>query len=237
MRFSIDEYAKHFKMSKEMVYSKLRANRLAYVVENNITYIVINSDQDISKNENIKSETDTPATPVQEIRKEIAAVKNKTTVGTIIRLYQRENLQLKQRVKSLEDKIDRLIDDKEKMLQAERERIERVYIAKDDQLKSILDLVNTKLQLTKHETVHDVGIEEDRNEKLTETIESENFIELSRYLKSIDINSQLRKKIRKRFERAYMNDVRVIKRSGLFYLDFSKYDYSNLLKRETENGN
>jgi hypothetical protein len=235
MRFSVEEYAKHFKMSKEMVYSKLRSNRLAYVVEGSVTYIVVNDDNASSKESKVDKETDTTT---QIKSKSVVPAKKTTTVGTIISLYQRENLQLKERVKSLEDKIDRLIDDKEKMLQEERERIERVYIAKDEQLKSILDLVNTKLQLSNHETVHDVGIEEELSEEKTSEIkQSEDFIELNRYLKSININSHLRKQIKKRFEKAYNHDVRVIKQNGLFFLDFSKYDYSNLLMREIADDN
>lgn len=232
MRFSVEEYAKHFKMSKEMVYSKLKSNRLAYVVEGDVTYIVVNDSSGTDKENSVENKIMITAQPKP---KNIIPAKKTTTVGTIISLYQRENFQLKERVKSLEDKIDRLIDDKEKMLQEERERIERVYIAKDEQLKSILDLVNTKLQLSSHDTVHDVGIEEENN--YSEIIQTEDFIELNRYLKSINVNSHLRKQIRKRFEKAYRHDVRVIKQNGLFFLDFSKYDYSNLLKREIADDN
>ncbi|MEJ2414112.1 MAG: hypothetical protein P8Y22_02370 [Sulfurimonas sp.] len=37
MRLTVDEYAKHFKMSKEMINSKLRAKKLNYIIENGIT--------------------------------------------------------------------------------------------------------------------------------------------------------------------------------------------------------
>ena len=41
MRLTLDEYSKHFKMSKEMINSKLRAKRLNYIIEDSVTYIIV----------------------------------------------------------------------------------------------------------------------------------------------------------------------------------------------------
>ena len=41
MRFTIDEYSKRFKMSKEMVRSRLREKRLNYIIEEGVTYIIV----------------------------------------------------------------------------------------------------------------------------------------------------------------------------------------------------
>lgn len=228
MRFTVDEYSQRFKMSKEMINSKLKNRRLNYIIEDGTTYIIVPR----------STMNDTPhETNSQQSVKQIAAAekpaKPKTTVGAIIALYQKENHQLKQKIKELELKIDKLIGDKEQMLREERDRIEKVYSNKDEQLKTILELVNTKLMLSQHSTIHDV--EPTSEEKSSETIDASwqqnDFIELRQYLKSLELNSQERKNIKKRFAEAYGSDVRIIQQNGQFYLDFSKYDYSDLLKR------
>jgi len=132
MKLTLDEYSKYFKMSKEMIRSKLRTKKLNCVVENGTTYII--SDNNHQKKD--KKET---------IPKMIT--KPKTTVATIIALYQRENNQLKEKITQLENKIDKLIDDKEQMLRDERDKIESLYTSKDKQLRNILELINTKLAL------------------------------------------------------------------------------------------
>jgi cell division protein FtsB len=151
--------------------------------------------------------------------------KPKTTVGTIIALYQRENQQLKIRIKELEAKIDKLIDDKETMLINERDRIEQIYSNKDEQLKTILNLVNTKLMLSQNNTIHDVDVTPE-----SDSHTHNGFIELKKYLKSLDLEPHQRKIIKKRFAVAYGNDARVMQQNGEFYLDFNRYDYSDLLE-------
>lgn len=41
MRLTLEEYSKRFKMSKEMIHSKLRAKKLNYIIEDGTTYIII----------------------------------------------------------------------------------------------------------------------------------------------------------------------------------------------------
>lgn len=41
MKLTIDEYAKKFKMSKEMVLSKVKSNLVEFLIEDEITFIVI----------------------------------------------------------------------------------------------------------------------------------------------------------------------------------------------------
>ncbi|MEJ2414111.1 MAG: hypothetical protein P8Y22_02365 [Sulfurimonas sp.] len=139
-------------------------------------------------------------------------------------MYQKENQQLKQKISQLEEKIDRLIDDKEQMLRDEMGRIEQVYSKKDEQLKNILELINTKLTLEKENaTIHDV-------EAIAQQPKQQNrLIELKEYLKNLEIESAQRKVIKKRFLSAYGSDIRVIKQNGKIYLNLSKYDYSDLL--------
>ena len=51
MRLKIDEYCKQFKMSREMVGSKLRAKRLNYIIEDGTTYILMDDNVSNPKNE------------------------------------------------------------------------------------------------------------------------------------------------------------------------------------------
>lgn len=234
MRFSIDEYSQHFKMSKEMIHSKLRSKKLNYILENGETFIIVPRrliDED--KKETIK-EARSPEKPEQ------ALTKPKTTVGTIIALYQKENNQLKIRIKELEDKIDKLIDDKEQMLRDERDRITAVYENKDQQLKNVLELINSKMQL-EHSRNQLLDVEVSAQDDIDVTLDTprkkekkskneQPLVSLRDHLKILELKSSERKLIKKRFSYSYGHDVRIIQQNGDFYLDFSKYDYSDLLE-------
>ncbi len=224
MRLTIDEYSKHFKMSKEMINSKLRARKLNYIIENGTTYIIVTRS---STDKNIRDEIVQDKKNNAQIKQK-AITKPKTTVATVLALYQRENNHLKEKIVQLEAKIDKLIDDKEQMLRDERDKIETLYNSKDEQLKNILELINTKLMLEqKAQTIHEVETFEVEN---TPTKQDTHIVELREYLKSLSLKPHQRKVIRKRFLAVYDSDVRVIKQNGKLYLDFSKYDYSDLLE-------
>ena len=201
MKYTIDEYSKHFKMSKEMIKSKLKAKKLNYITEDNIVYITTEQETSTQQTKNLP-------------------IKAKPTVATILSLYQKENQQLKDKIVQLENKIDKLIDDKEQMLRDEMRKIEQVYSAKDEQLKTILELVNTKLLMNKAEnTVHEVEAVSNADE----------LIEYRKYIKTLDTKSYQRKIIRQRFLAA-KNDERLIKKNGQIFLNLAKYDYSDLIK-------
>ncbi len=225
MRLTIDEYSKHFKMSKEMINSKLKAKKLNFIIENTITYIIVpDKKETISKQlQTVPQETLKHPTVIKHTQK------NRTTVATILSLYQRENQQLKEKIIQLETKIDKLVDDKEQMLRDERDKIEEVYSAKDEQLKNILELINAKLKLEQPiQMVHEVESYETQEEVKLKKQDRE-LVELRAYLKNLDMKSYKKKIIKKRFLAAYENDIRVIQQNGKLYLDFSKYDYSDLL--------
>ena len=206
MKLTVEEYAKQFKMSKEIVHSRLRLKKLDCVVEDDIVYILVDEQN-------------------QETKEKKVLKKPKTTVGAVIALYQRENIQLKEKIMQLELKIDKLIDDKEQMLRNERDKIEELYSKKDAQLKTILELVNTKMMLESKndETIHEVQTLETNEEK------SLGKIELKEYLKTLNLKSYQKKVIKRRFLAVYDSDIRIMQKDGKLYLDFSKYDYSDLL--------
>jgi len=224
MRLTLDEYSRHFKMSKEMINSKLRAKKLNYIIENGLTYIIVarNSIKPLEKDEIKKEETTAPK-PVLS--------KPKTTVAMVLSLYQKENKHLKEKIMQLEEKIDKLIDDKEQMLRDEMNKIEQVYSAKDEQLKTILELVNTKLLSEQRSAVHDVeSIDVNKNNDAKDIEVVDEIVELKEYLRTLDLKPYQRKIVKKRFLAVYNSDVRVIKQNGKLYLNFSKYDYSDLLE-------
>lgn len=220
MRLTLDEYSKHFKMSKEMLNSKIRAKKLNYIIENDITYIIVEKSVLDSKK---------PTQNNQEKTKKIALNRPKTTVSMVLSLYQRENKQLKEKIVQLEEKIDKLIDDKEQMLRDEMNKIEQVYSTKDEQLKNILELINAQIQTQNSNTIHEVETVDKQNKIPKNTTETQ-IVELKEYLKTLDLQNYQKKVIKKRFIAVYDSDIRVIKQNGKIFLDFSKYDYSDLLE-------
>jgi len=216
MRLSIDEYADRFNLPVATIHTKLRSKELNYTIDQGIVYILLSS------------------TPEQ---------KQKTSVGTIIALYQKENQHLKDKIDELESKVDRLINDKEQMLREERSRIENLYQSKDEQLKTVLELINTKLQLSHpqpiapHQPLNSVDIE--LEEEIEEPLSSKqpdpeslnpHKIALRQYLKNIGLEPIEKRLIKRRFAGAYGSDIRILQHGGEFYLDLSKFDYSDLLK-------
>ncbi len=229
MRLTVDEYSKQFKMSKEMIKSRLKTKKLNYIIEDGVTYIITPQTSD----ESLPTVLQTKKETTQNI---VAPVKQKTTVATILALYQRENKQLKEKILLLENKIDRLIDDKEQMLRDERDKIESIYTSKDEQLKNVLELINAKMKLEQEqmpELVHEVdtvSLEKTKKESKKEKKNADAVIELREYLKTLSLKSYQRKIIKKRFLAVYDSDIRIIQQNGKLYLDFSKYDYSDLLE-------
>ena len=221
MRLTVDEYCKRFKISKEMVYAKIKAKKLDYIIEDSQTFIIVTNIKE-DKNENAQLQN-------------APLIRPKTTVATVLALFQKENNYLKGRIVQLESKIDKLIDDKEQMLRDERDKIEQIYSSKDEQLKNILTLVNKKMRFEQekdvlHET-HTIESYEHQGEAelVSDANRNADFVELKEYLRTLPIRSSQRKMIKKRFLAAYDNDARVIHKNGQLYLDFSKYDYSDLL--------
>ena len=218
-----------------MINSKLRAKKLNYIIEDGVTYIIVTrSSLEADKREAIHKEQkeQSKATKNQEAKEEKKMPqKPKTTVAMVLSLYQKENQHLKEKIAQLEAKIDKLIDDKEQMLRDEMSKIEQVYSQKDEQLKNILELMNTQLLAQKSQTIHDVEtVSTEETPSKEKSKKEDEIVELKEYLKSLDLESYQRKIIKKRFLAVYDKDIRIIKQNGKLYLNFSKYDYSDLLE-------
>lgn len=224
MKLTIDQYSQHFKMSKEMIRSKLRLKQLDFIEENNTVFIIVEQSL-LTANNDIKDESKQTVSNSQN-RQIAVPIKPKTTVAMVLSLYQKENQLLKDKVAQLELKIDKLINDKEQMLRDEINKIERVYSLKDEQLKNIIELINAKLISEQTQTVYEV----ETIDEVKTTVKKEELVELKSYLKTLDLRAYQRKIIRKRFLAVYDKDIRIIKQNGNIYLNFSKYDYSDLLE-------
>jgi len=234
MRFTIQEYAQAYSISPEMVQSRIRRNRLNYIVEDDTTYIVVPKHQVPYHVDDVVSNTQDNTNSAQQTHAPRPSVEKKTTVATVIGLYQKENRYLKLKIEELEAKVDRLISEKEQLLKEERERIEKVYTDKDTQLKTILELINTKL-LQENSSTQSIDSHLITDEALSQTtieVEQERSepVELKEYLRSLKLKSSSRKIIKRRFAEAFGTDSRIHLKNGLFYLDFDRYDYSDLLK-------
>jgi len=229
MRFTIDEYAKAYSISPEMVHSRLRRNRLNYIVEDEMTYIVVPKHQVPAHVTDLSSPSNNTSTSKPIVSS--TAVEKKTTVATVIGLYQKENRYLKMKIEKLEEKVDRLVQEKEELLQDERKRIEKVYADKDTQLKTILELINIKLVQENKAHIPLASIDEIQPHiEESPAVLSTEPLELKAYLRSLNLKSSQRKSIKRRFAEAFGSDSRVLLKNGLFYLDISRYDYSDLLK-------
>lgn len=218
MRFTIEEYANAYSISTEMVQSRLRRNRLNYIIEEGTTYVVVPKHQVPFREDDVSS------------AKEHLPEQKKTTAATVIGLYQKENHYLKRKIEELEAKVDRLVNDKEQLLKDERSRIEKVYSDKDAQLKSILELINIKLLQENASSSHEHTATEVAIEGQLEGAKEQEPVELKQYLRSLDLKSSQRKSIKRRFAEAFGSDSRILLQNGLFYLDFDRYDYTDLLK-------
>jgi hypothetical protein len=146
----------------------------------------------------------------------------------VLGLYKKENQQLKDKIIQLEEKIDRLIDDKEQMLRDEMAKIEQVYLNKDEQLKNVLELMSAKILQNSNSTIHEVETLQVPVEK--KSASEKEIVELKHYLRGLELEASQRKIIKRRFLADYGKDIRIIKQNGKLYLDFSKYDYSDLLE-------
>ena len=217
MRFTVDQYSQAFGLQKDVVLFKLKTDQLNYIIEDNTTYIIVTkSSLDKEQRNNLKNNSGTQQPTVNKSAK--------TTVRFILSLYKQENQLLKDKIKQLELKIDQLVADKEQMLRDERDKIEQLYTTKDDQLKQILELINTKFLQNQSQDRHEEDI-------INVSLQNPSaLIELKEYLKSIDLTSPQKKRIKKRFIQAANQDIRIIQQNGKIYLDFAKYDYTDLFK-------
>ncbi|WP_457743879.1 DNA-binding protein [Sulfurimonas sp.] len=212
---TVGEAAEHFGISKEAIHNRIRRGSLKSVVENGIKMVVID-DSELKQ---------TPKRTTQT-RKPLA------NNDRYYKLLEEQNLKLQSRVDTLENETRSLRDQKEEMLIQEREKIERIYKEKDEQLKNILNSISSKFMLDAPTEIESQIIEEELLEAELEPIveEESEIISLNKYLKKNKFSDKKIKKIKARFKKIAKADERVVIVGSKYYLDILKYDYRDLIK-------
>ena len=204
---TIAEASEHFGISKEAIHNRIRRGSLKSIVENGVKMVIVdNTEQKQAQ----KRATPTRKSPLNNDR--------------YYKYLEEQNAKLQSRVDMLEGETRTLRDQKERMLIEEREKIERIYKEKDEQLKNILSSIASQFMLNTPEEIVEVEAQPVIEEK-------SKVISLKKYLKKQNFSQKKQDKIKKKFQkRAKKDDERVIIVGSKYYLDVLKYDYSDLVK-------
>ncbi|MEJ2414132.1 MAG: DNA-binding protein [Sulfurimonas sp.] len=208
-KMSVEEAASFFGVSKEAIHNRVRRGSIKSVVEKGVKLVVVD--------EQAKTPT-----------KRTSTAKSASN-SRHYKYLEEQNAKLQQRVETLESETRTLRDQKEQMLIDEREKLERIYKEKDEQLKNILQTLSTKLML--NAPIDEVEPIEQGNTFEAE-IEEENtseLISLKKYLKRLQLSEKKMEKTLKKFNK--IDDDRVIRFGKKIYIDPTKYDYSDLIKK------
>ncbi len=212
---TVGEAAAHFGVSKEAIHNRIRRGSLQSVIENGVKMVVVDESMKKAK----------PAQRAATPRKKVPSD------GKYEKFLEEQNAKLQARIETLEGETRTLRDQKEQMLIQEREKIERIYKEKDEQLKSILSSISSQFMLDAPQEKREVIIEqEEMIEAEPAIIEESEVISLKKYLKNKKLSPKKEEKVKKRFKKAAKdNDDRITIIGSKYYLDIAKYDYRDLL--------
>ena len=215
-KMSVNDAAEYFGVSKEAIHNRIRRGSLKSLVENGVKMVMIDDTQAKST--------------VKRTAPRRTAVNN----DRYYKLLEEQNAKLQSRVDTLENETRTLRDQKEQMLIEEREKIERIYKEKDEQLKNILNSIASKFMLNAPlDTV------EEKEEMLEAEIEMplpiiedepSSVISLGKYLKKQKFSDKKIKKIKARFKKIAQEDDRIVIVGSKLYIDIVKYDYSDIIR-------
>lgn len=204
-KLTVAEAAQHFNVSKEAIHNRIRRGTIDCVIENGVKYVVIGEPGGSSAPEESK----------------------------YYDYIEKENERLKARIDDLENETRSLRDQREQMLIEERQKIEQIYKERDEQLRSVLQVVASKfLTAGAMESV----IEEAVTAEVIETQEhaseeARHLISLKEFLKLKKYKGKAKEQIKARFKKAAKKDPRITLKEGKPYLDPSRFDYADLLSK------
>lgn len=209
-KLTVAQAAQHFGVSKEAVYNRVRRGSLQSVIENNLKYVVIEEQEELNS----------------------PAIQSATN-DALLEYIKYENDVLKEKIVALEKEIKELQSQQIKMLRDEKDKIERIYKDKDNQLKAILEVINVK-QIAPVEN-NSQTIDEAEYVELVEDDEDDDDgeakeIELKKFLKMSGFSSKKRLKILTNIQHNYMKDSRIIRRDSKVFVKPDYYDYSDILE-------
>ncbi len=206
-KMSVNDAAMYFGVSKEAIHNRIRRGSLQSVIENDVKMVIVDEKQ-------AKSGPKRAAQPRR----------NALSNDRYYKLLEEQNEKLQSRVDTLENETRTLRDQKEQMLIEEREKIERIYKEKDEQLKSILNSISSKFMLN-------APAEFQEEETLEAEVEdtASNVISLKKYLKKQNFSDKKIKKLKAKFKKSAKKDERIVVIGNKYYLDTAKYDYSDIV--------
>lgn len=198
-KMTVAEAAQHFNVSKEAIHNRIRRGTLDCIIDHGVKYVVIGEQ----------------------------GVANSGGDNRYHEYIEQENERLKERIADLEGETKTLRMQREEMLIAEREKIERIYKERDEQLRNVLQVVASKIltQATMQSVIEEALPAEVIEEKDDEFVPLKTFLKLKRY------KSDQKAKVKARFKKAAENDSRIVIKKGKLYVCPQRYDYSDFLKK------
>ena len=180
-KLTVMEASKLLGVSKEAIYNRLRRGTLHSVTEDGVKYILLgkSSKKELSLN----------------VRKSEGVIEN-----AYVNLLKEQLEALKAKNERLENDKERLIADKERLLIESKEKIERIYKERDEQLTTILSLANRQITHTPSwETKSDYDLDEEYVMPSKEEAEEADVVEdkeevLSHYSNWRDLRDYLKEK-------------------------------------------
>ncbi|MEA1892208.1 MAG: DNA-binding protein [Campylobacterota bacterium] len=220
-KMSIADAALKLGVSKEAIHNRIRRGSLEVVVEDGVKCVILNQN----------AQPTTKTTQRRTNTKRVALHAD----AKYYKLLEEQNAKLQMKVEKLEVETKSLRDQKEEMLIQERVRIEQIYKDKDEQLKNILTTISSKFLLSLDNNESDESIVEDK-EHIEVEIEAEEeeevltkLVSLKNYIKDNNFSKKRSKKIKDKFKKIAKKESRIIKVGKKYYINPSKYDYSDLL--------
>ena len=213
-KMSVNDAAVYFGVSKEAIHNRIRRGSLQSIVEDGIKMVIVDENQKKTATRNT----------LQQRKIHVAN-------DRYYKLLEEQNQKLQSRVDTLENETRTLRDQKEQMLIEEREKIEKIYKEKDEQLKSILSSISSQFMLNAPQKTIMSEPEEEMLEAeiAVEPVERNKVISLKKYLKKCDLSEKKIKKIKAKFKKIAQTDERVIVVGRKYYIDTAKYDYSDII--------
>jgi len=223
-KMSITDAALKLGVSKEAIHNRIRRGSLESVVEDGIKFVIL-------KNTSVSSTKST--------QRRVSAAQKKVLEpdARYYKLLEEQNEKLQQKVEKLEAQTTTLREQKEQMLIQERVRIEQIYKEKDEQLKNILNAISSKFMLNapssddlviESEELLEAEVQSDVEPKKKEKKEKTDLISLNKHLKAKKLSKKKVQKIKNKFKKIAKKDSRVIVVGKKYYINPSKFDYSDL---------
>lgn len=198
-KMTVAEAAAHFNVSKEAIHNRIRRGSLDCVIDHGVKYVLVG---------------DVREEPVADNR--------------YYEYIEKENEELKARISKLEGETTLLRAQREQMLIDERDKIEQIYKERDEQLRSVLQVVASKFL---SQATMDSVIEEAVTAEVIEAEKPESsVIPLKEFLKVKGVKGKTKDRIKERFKKAAKSDSRIAIIDGKVHLDPQRFDYGDLLE-------